>query len=150
MFVQQPPCFEKIDYPDHVCKLEKALFELNQAPRAWYGRFSKFHLSHGYSRNKIDNTLFSETNERIYWLLKYIFMTSYLEQQTRHSQMNFPNSWAMRLRWTWWRVKLIIRASDKEIIYRNIKSPTKLHQGTTQKIQNGGWHTNRYSISHNH
>nr|GEW10122.1 hypothetical protein [Tanacetum cinerariifolium] len=36
VYVQQPPGFESSEYPNHVCKLDKALYELKQAPRAWY------------------------------------------------------------------------------------------------------------------
>ena len=57
-FVKQPPGFENNDFPDHVYKLDKALYGLKQDPRAWYDRLSKFLLSHGYSKGKIDNTLF--------------------------------------------------------------------------------------------
>jgi hypothetical protein len=38
MFVRQPPGFESEKYPHPVYKLRKALYGLNQAPRAWYGR----------------------------------------------------------------------------------------------------------------
>ena len=36
VYVEQPPDFECIDLPNHVYKLDKALYELKQAPRAWY------------------------------------------------------------------------------------------------------------------
>ncbi|GJT10341.1 retrovirus-related pol polyprotein from transposon TNT 1-94 [Tanacetum coccineum] len=32
VYVQQPPGFESIEYPNHVCKLDKALYRLKQAP----------------------------------------------------------------------------------------------------------------------
>ena len=63
VFVKQPPGFENNDFPDHVYKLDKALYGLKQAPRAWYDRLSKFLSSHGYSRGKIDNTLFFKNKE---------------------------------------------------------------------------------------
>ena len=58
VFVKQPLGFEDPNKPEHVYKLEKALYGLKQAPRAWYDRLSTFLLTHGYSRGKIDNTLF--------------------------------------------------------------------------------------------
>ena len=58
VYVKQPPRFENTIYPDHVYKLDKALYGLKQAPRAWYDRLSTFLLTHGYTRGKIDNTLF--------------------------------------------------------------------------------------------
>ncbi|GJU56120.1 reverse transcriptase domain-containing protein [Tanacetum coccineum] len=36
IYVQQPPGFERSEFPNHVCKLDKALYGLKQAPRAWY------------------------------------------------------------------------------------------------------------------
>lgn len=39
-------------------KLDKAPYGPKRAPRAWYDRLSSFLLSHGYSRGKINNTLF--------------------------------------------------------------------------------------------
>ncbi|GJY56636.1 retrovirus-related pol polyprotein from transposon TNT 1-94 [Tanacetum coccineum] len=36
VYVCQPPGFEDPDFPDRVYKVEKALYELHQAPRAWY------------------------------------------------------------------------------------------------------------------
>jgi hypothetical protein len=34
VYVEQPPGFESEEYPNHVYKLHKAFYELNQAPRA--------------------------------------------------------------------------------------------------------------------
>nr|GEU54834.1 retrovirus-related Pol polyprotein from transposon TNT 1-94 [Tanacetum cinerariifolium] len=36
VYVKQPLGFERKEFPIHVCKLDKALYELKQAPRAWY------------------------------------------------------------------------------------------------------------------
>nr|GFB89086.1 retrovirus-related Pol polyprotein from transposon TNT 1-94 [Tanacetum cinerariifolium] len=34
VYVKQPPGFESSEFPDYVCKLDKALYELKQAPKA--------------------------------------------------------------------------------------------------------------------
>nr|GEU66924.1 retrovirus-related Pol polyprotein from transposon TNT 1-94 [Tanacetum cinerariifolium] len=36
VYVQQPPWVESSEYPNHVCKLDKVLYGLKQASRAWY------------------------------------------------------------------------------------------------------------------
>ncbi|GJT40400.1 retrovirus-related pol polyprotein from transposon TNT 1-94 [Tanacetum coccineum] len=36
VYVQQPPGFESNEFPDHVCKLDKALYRLKQDPKSWY------------------------------------------------------------------------------------------------------------------
>ncbi|GJY14321.1 retrovirus-related pol polyprotein from transposon TNT 1-94 [Tanacetum coccineum] len=36
VYVCQPPVFEDLDFPDRVYKVEKALYELHQAHRAWH------------------------------------------------------------------------------------------------------------------
>ena len=42
-------------------KLDKALYGLTRAPRAWYEKLSKFLMENGYERGKINNTLFLKT-----------------------------------------------------------------------------------------
>jgi len=59
-YVDQPPGFENSEKPNHVFKLKKALYGLKQAPRAWYERLCKFLLENGFSRGKVDTTLFIE------------------------------------------------------------------------------------------
>jgi len=52
------PGFEDHLYINHVFKLKKALYGLNQAPQQWYERLSNFVLSKGYARGAVDKTLF--------------------------------------------------------------------------------------------
>ncbi|GJU08052.1 uncharacterized mitochondrial protein-like protein [Tanacetum coccineum] len=58
VYVCQPPGFEDPDFPDRVYKVEKALYGLHQAPRAWYETLSTYLLDNGFQREKIDKTLF--------------------------------------------------------------------------------------------
>ncbi|GKF92545.1 putative ribonuclease H-like domain-containing protein, partial [Tanacetum coccineum] len=58
VYVCQPPRFEDLDFPDRVYKVEKALYGLHQAPRAWYETLSTYLLDNGFQRGKIDKTLF--------------------------------------------------------------------------------------------
>nr|GFC41289.1 putative ribonuclease H-like domain-containing protein [Tanacetum cinerariifolium] len=56
--VCQPPGFEDPNFLNKVYKVEKALYGLHQAPRAWYETLSTYLLDNGFQRGKIDKTLF--------------------------------------------------------------------------------------------
>ncbi|GJV04630.1 putative ribonuclease H-like domain-containing protein [Tanacetum coccineum] len=58
VYVCQPLGFEDPDFPDRVYKVEKALYGLHQAPRAWYETLSTYLLDNGFQSRKIDTTLF--------------------------------------------------------------------------------------------
>ncbi|GJT26241.1 hypothetical protein Tco_0906516 [Tanacetum coccineum] len=58
VYVMQPPGFEDPEFPDKVYRVEKAMYGLHQAPRAWYGTLSKYLLANGFQRGTIDQTLF--------------------------------------------------------------------------------------------
>nr|GEY24476.1 hypothetical protein [Tanacetum cinerariifolium] len=58
VYVMQSPGFQDLEYPARVYKVEKAMYGLHQAPRAWYGTLSKYLLSNGFQRGTIDQTLF--------------------------------------------------------------------------------------------
>ncbi|GJX83728.1 putative ribonuclease H-like domain-containing protein [Tanacetum coccineum] len=58
VYVCQPLGFEDPDFPEKVYKVEKALYGLHQAPRAWYETLSTYLLDNGFQRGKIDKTLF--------------------------------------------------------------------------------------------
>nr|GFB22130.1 uncharacterized mitochondrial protein AtMg00810-like [Tanacetum cinerariifolium] len=58
VYVCQPLGFEDPNYPDNVYKVVNALYELHQAPRAWYETLAKYLLKNGFQRGKIDQTLF--------------------------------------------------------------------------------------------
>ncbi|GKB08865.1 putative ribonuclease H-like domain-containing protein [Tanacetum coccineum] len=58
VYVYQPPGFEDPEFPDKVYKVEKALYGLHQALRAWYETLSIYLLDNGFQRGQIDKTLF--------------------------------------------------------------------------------------------
>nr|GEV30165.1 hypothetical protein [Tanacetum cinerariifolium] len=58
VYVMQPPGFQDPKFPARVYKVEKAMYGLHQAPRAWYGTLSKYLLTNGFQRGTIDQTLF--------------------------------------------------------------------------------------------
>ncbi|GJX70356.1 putative ribonuclease H-like domain-containing protein, partial [Tanacetum coccineum] len=58
VYVKQPPGFIDPQFPNKVYKVEKALYGLHQAPRAWYDTLSTYLLENGFRRGTIDKTLF--------------------------------------------------------------------------------------------
>ncbi|GJR51994.1 putative ribonuclease H-like domain-containing protein [Tanacetum coccineum] len=58
VYVSQPPGFVDPEFPEKVYKVEKALYGLHQAPRAWYDTLSTYLLDNGFFRGQIDKTLF--------------------------------------------------------------------------------------------
>ena len=64
VFFEQPPGFQSFNFPNHVFKLKKTLYDLKQELRAWYERLSKFPLENGFKIGKIDTTLFIKTKEK--------------------------------------------------------------------------------------
>nr|GFC19096.1 hypothetical protein [Tanacetum cinerariifolium] len=58
VYVMQPLAFQDPTFPAGVYKVEKAMYGLHQAPRAWYGTLSKYLLKNGFQRGTIDQTLF--------------------------------------------------------------------------------------------
>ncbi|GJR98512.1 putative ribonuclease H-like domain-containing protein [Tanacetum coccineum] len=58
VYVCQPLGFKDPEFPNRVYKVEKALYGLHQAPRAWYETISTYLLHNRFQRGQIDKTLF--------------------------------------------------------------------------------------------
>ncbi|KAJ9538151.1 hypothetical protein OSB04_030884, partial [Centaurea solstitialis] len=58
VYVEQPEGFVDPRFPNHVYILDKALYDLKQAPRAWYETLTDYLLGVGYKKGTIDPTLF--------------------------------------------------------------------------------------------
>nr|GEU64552.1 uncharacterized mitochondrial protein AtMg00810-like [Tanacetum cinerariifolium] len=58
VYVFQPLGFEDPDFPDKVYKVEKTLYGLHQASRAWYETLPTYLSDNEFHRGKIDKTLF--------------------------------------------------------------------------------------------
>nr|GEX07597.1 hypothetical protein [Tanacetum cinerariifolium] len=54
----QPLGFDDPEFLDSVYKVEKAFYDLHQAPRGWYKTLSTYLLDNGFHRGQIDKTLF--------------------------------------------------------------------------------------------
>ncbi|GJY16828.1 retrovirus-related pol polyprotein from transposon TNT 1-94 [Tanacetum coccineum] len=60
VYVEQPLGFIDFAKPNHVYRIKKALYELKQAPKAWYDRLKAFLIKHDYTMGMVDNTLFTK------------------------------------------------------------------------------------------
>lgn len=65
--MKQPPGYEDKMQLHYICKLDKAIYGLKQAPWAWYSRLSKWLLKLGLCSSKSDTLLlfFSKHGIRI-------------------------------------------------------------------------------------
>nr|GFC25214.1 putative ribonuclease H-like domain-containing protein [Tanacetum cinerariifolium] len=70
VYVMQPPGFQDLEFPDRVYKVEKAMYGLYHAPRAWYGTLSKYLLHNGFQRGTIDQTLFTRKHKGEFLLVQ--------------------------------------------------------------------------------
>ncbi|GKF93903.1 retrovirus-related pol polyprotein from transposon TNT 1-94, partial [Tanacetum coccineum] len=74
VYVCQPLGFEDPNFPDRVYKVEKSLYRLHQAPRAWYETLSTYLLDNGFQRGKIDKTLFIKRYKDEFYGRTYILL----------------------------------------------------------------------------
>lgn len=73
VYMRQPQGFEDNTYPTHVCKLKKAIYELKQAPRAWYTTLSELLVSHNFHKSKSDSSLFIfHSNNTLIYIIVYV------------------------------------------------------------------------------
>ncbi|GJV42105.1 putative ribonuclease H-like domain-containing protein [Tanacetum coccineum] len=85
VYVCQPPGFEDPDFPNRVYKVEKALYGLHQAPRAWYETLSTYLLDNRFQSKKIDKTLFIRRDKgdilrRLDFIVKVKYVTEILKK----------------------------------------------------------------------
>ncbi|CAL9022062.1 unnamed protein product, partial [Prunus brigantina] len=73
VFMKQPQGFIDSQYPDYVCKLQKSLYDLKQAPHAWNAKFTGYLPTLGFSVSHSDPSLFvKKTESAVVILLLYV------------------------------------------------------------------------------
>jgi hypothetical protein len=73
VYMSQPPGYEDKKQPNYVRKLDKAIYGLKQALRAWYSRLSMKLLQLGFKISKVDNSLFYfKNNDVTTFILVYV------------------------------------------------------------------------------
>nr|GFC42252.1 hypothetical protein [Tanacetum cinerariifolium] len=70
VYVSQPLGSIDPKFPKRVYKVVKALYDLHQAPKAWYATLSTFLIKSGYRRGIIDKTLFIKKDNTDIMLLQ--------------------------------------------------------------------------------
>ncbi|KAK9062637.1 hypothetical protein SSX86_019825 [Deinandra increscens subsp. villosa] len=87
VFMEQPPGFIDQNFPHHVCRLNKAIYGLKEAPRAWFQRLSAFLLANGFVCSRANPSLFIfKCDTCIIYLLVYVddlILTGNHEQTVR-------------------------------------------------------------------
>jgi hypothetical protein len=63
VYIKQPEGFQLSENEDYVCKLNKALYGLKHAPRAWYSRLDKYLQQEGFRNRSADNSLYIKVSQ---------------------------------------------------------------------------------------
>ena len=72
VYVKQPPGFP-LGSPDLVCHLNKALYGLRQAPRAWFTRLKQELVGMGFTPSESDPALFTyHSKDAVFYLLVWV------------------------------------------------------------------------------
>jgi hypothetical protein len=58
VFMEEPTGFIDNHFPHHVCKLNKSIYGLKQAPKAWFTKLANTLLGLGFIESKVDYSLF--------------------------------------------------------------------------------------------
>ncbi|GJW53361.1 ribonuclease H-like domain-containing protein [Tanacetum coccineum] len=73
VYMHQPPGFVDNRYPHHVCLLQRSLYGLKQALRAWFQRFASYATRAGFYHSRCDSTLFIyRQGSQVAYLLIYV------------------------------------------------------------------------------
>ncbi|KAL0313854.1 UNVERIFIED_CONTAM: Retrovirus-related Pol polyprotein from transposon RE1 [Sesamum angustifolium] len=64
IYMNQPTGFLSPDHLKYVCKLQKALYGVKEAPSAWYGKIAEFLTHGGYLMTSADSSLSIKAKER--------------------------------------------------------------------------------------
>uniref|UniRef100_A0A803R1P3 Reverse transcriptase Ty1/copia-type domain-containing protein n=1 Tax=Cannabis sativa TaxID=3483 RepID=A0A803R1P3_CANSA len=101
VYMYQPQGFVDPQFPNHVCKLNKAIYGLKQAPRAWFDKLKQSLQQWGFSNSKADSSLFfSNTNGKLLLILVYvddILITGHDQHQVQHVISTLQSKFALKI-----------------------------------------------------
>ena len=72
--MEQSLGFETHDRQSHVYRWKKALYELKQVPRTWYGKFYGFLMGLNFTKSKVDYNLCDKIDDDDDDLIHHILM----------------------------------------------------------------------------
>jgi hypothetical protein len=58
VYIEQPEGFQLSENANYVCKLNKGLYGIKQAPREWYSRLDKYLQQARFKKGSVDNNLY--------------------------------------------------------------------------------------------
>ena len=58
VYMSQPIGFEEVDKEHMVCKLQKSIYGLKQAPKQWYLKFDEVVPANGFKENIVDQYIY--------------------------------------------------------------------------------------------
>jgi hypothetical protein len=58
VFIEKPEVFQRTENQDYVCKLNKYLYGMKQAPRDWYSRLDKYLHLQGFKRGTAESNIY--------------------------------------------------------------------------------------------
>jgi hypothetical protein len=100
MYMKQPPRYEDKHNPNHVCRLDKAIYGLKQAPHAWYSRLSCKLQKLGFVPSKGDTSLSFLSNKQVtMFVLVYvddIIVASSSQDATSHLLKKLEEEFALK------------------------------------------------------
>ena len=74
VYVEQPQGYEVPGQEDKVYILKKALYGLNQAPRACYSRIDSYLTRNGFQRSESEPTLYIKANQQGNMLIVFLYV----------------------------------------------------------------------------
>ena len=100
VYTRQPPGYEDSSLTNYICKLDKAIYRLKQAPRAWYAKLSSKLLALGFKSSKADMSLFfyNEGGVTVFVLIYVddIIVASSTQRATEALLQNLKEAFALK------------------------------------------------------
>lgn len=72
VYIEKPDGFWLSKEPNMLCRLNKALYGLKKAPRAWYARLGKYLLQQGFKKCTVDSNLYFKIEDERILIVVYV------------------------------------------------------------------------------